>query len=154
MFPSQNRAAQPPEPLSEEQAKAQVIDPAKQIAKVTDLPDLSGTFEWESCNDQGDPPYRGRVDMLFTVPAGVDRQAYFQQIAATMAGQSGWSAGPPPGMRPFGAAVHKDGVMVIIGESGTVGHHGSIRLFGECRNMQDHHNDNGFQRITNELTGG
>src|ERR1700761_5170779 len=63
----------PAHPLSNEQAIAQVVEPAKQIAKVAALQGPSGTFSWESCNDQGRPPYRGRVDMTFSVPAGTDR---------------------------------------------------------------------------------
>lgn len=153
MSPSQHHAGPSVDPISDEQAKAQVVDPAKQIAAVANLQDVGGTFTWESCNDQGEPPYRGRVDMSFTVPAGVDRKAYFQQIAATMAAQPGWSAGPPPGMHPFGESVHKDGVMIVIGESGRVGHPGSVELYGECRNMNDHSHDTGFP-ITNELGGG
>ncbi|BCI87804.1 hypothetical protein NIIDMKKI_30100 [Mycobacterium kansasii] len=68
MYPFAHDADHPEHPLSDEQAMAQVIEPAKQITKVAGLRDVSGGFSWESCNDQGDPPYRGRVDMTFNVP--------------------------------------------------------------------------------------
>ncbi|MBY0387406.1 MAG: hypothetical protein K2X56_04685 [Mycobacterium pseudokansasii] len=83
---------------------AQVIDPAKQIVKIADLRDVSGGFGWESCNDQGDPTYGGRVGVSLSVPAGVDQQAYFEQIAAKMVAH-GWSSGAPPGQHLFGTTI-------------------------------------------------
>lgn len=143
----------PSPPLSDQQAIAQVVDPAKQIAKVAALQDVSGGFSWESCNDQGDPPYRGRVDMTFMVPPGVDHDAYFNQVAKTMVA-NGWSAGPPPGRYEFGAVIHRGGVMASIGVSPFQGADGAVQLFGECRNMNEHrHDSNGFS-IRDQLRGG
>ncbi len=143
----------PNPPLSDQQAIAQVVDPAKQIAKVAALRDPSGGFSWESCNDQGDPPYRGRVDMTFMVPPGVDHDAYFELVAKTMVA-NGWSAGAPPGRREFGAVIHQNGVMASIGVSPFQGADGAVQLFGECRNMNDHrHDSNGFS-IRDQLRGG
>ncbi len=153
MFPFGHDPDHPAQPLSNEQTMAQVIEPAKQIAKVAGLQDVSGGFSWESCNDQGDPPYRGRVDMTFVVPTGVDHGAYFEQIAGTMVAK-GWSAGAPSGQHPFGTVIHKNGVMAIIGISPFLGADGAVQLFGECRNMNDHRNDsNGFS-IKDQLRGG
>ncbi len=116
MYPFAHDADHPEHPLSDEQAMAQVIEPAKQIAKITGLQDVSGGFSWESCNDQGDPPYRGRVDMTFIVPRGIDHSSYFEQVAATMVAH-GWSSGAPPRQHLFGTVIHKDGVMATIGVS-------------------------------------
>ena len=136
-----------------EQAIAQVVDPAKQIAKVAALQDPSGGFSWESCNDQGDPPYRGRVDMTFAIPPGIDHGAYYEQVAKTMVA-NGWSAGPPPGQHPSGAVINKNGVMATIGVSPFLGADGAVQLFGECRNMNSHRADsNGFS-IKDQLRGG
>ena len=69
---------------------AQVIEPAKQIIKVAGLDDPTGGFYPGSCNDQGDPPYQGVVEMGFKWPLD-DRKGYpaenthFNQLAATMA---------------------------------------------------------------------
>lgn len=152
MFPSRHDPDHPEHPLSDEQAIAQVIDPAKQIAKVAALKGVSGGFSWESCNDQGDPPYRGRVDMTFLVPTGVDRSAYFEQIAKTMVA-NGWSAGAPPGQHLSGTVIHQDGVMATIGISPFLGTDGAVQLFGECRNVNQHRYDNGFS-IKDQLRGG
>jgi outer membrane murein-binding lipoprotein Lpp len=152
MFPSQRKAQPGPsvQPLSDEQARAQVVDSARELVKAAKLTVNRATFAWEWCNDQGDPPYHGRVDVAFAVPQGVDGSAFSKQVAATAAQQPGWAPGPPPGMHPFGDVVHKGGVMVIIGP----GHYpevGALELSGECRNMNDHRKDTDFRDITDEL---
>jgi hypothetical protein len=152
MSPSKHNPDRPAQPLSNEQAIAQVVDPAKQIAKIAALHSVSGGFSWESCNDQANPPYRGRVDMTFRVPTGIDRGAYYEQIAKAMVA-NGWSAGAPPGQHLFGTAIHRDGVMATIGISPFLGADGAVQLFGECRNMNDHRYDNGFS-IKDQLRGG
>ncbi|ORV98055.1 hypothetical protein AWC14_14020 [Mycobacterium kyorinense] len=153
MFPSQHRASPPVEPLSDEQARAQVVEPARQITKAVGLHVTYATFAWEWCNDQGDPPYHGRVDMVFKVPDGVDRSAYFQQITTTMAKQPGWGSGAAPGMQPHGENLHKGNITITMGP-GRDAEYGRIQLFGECRNMNDHRNDSGWHDITDEIAGG
>jgi hypothetical protein len=152
MSPSKHNPDGPERPLSNEQAIAQVVDPARSIAKVAALQEVSGGFSWEACNDQGFPPYRGRADMTFRVPTGADPSTYFEQIAKTMVA-NGWASGPPPGQHLFGAVIHQDGVMATIGISPFLGADGAVQLFGECRNMNDHRYDNGFS-IKDQLRGG
>jgi hypothetical protein len=106
-----------------------------------------------SRTDQGDPPFRGRVDVSFDVPAGTDPNSYFEQIAATMVGH-GWSDGPPPGKRPFGRVIHTDGVMAIVGRSSGTLKAGSVELSGECRNMGDHRYDGKWYDVTGQLLQG
>ncbi|WP_241780118.1 hypothetical protein [Mycobacterium persicum] len=150
MFPFAHDPDHPEYPLSDDQAKAQVIEPARQIVKMADLQDVSGGFGWESCNDQGDPPYRGRVGVSFGVPAGFDQQVYFQQIAAKMMAH-GWSPGAPSGQHLFGTTIHKDGVTAIIGINPGWREGGAIDLFGECRNMNNHRTDNNAVSIKDQL---
>ncbi|KAA1248571.1 hypothetical protein F0Q45_19900 [Mycobacterium simiae] len=130
----------------------QVIEPAKQIVKITGLQNVSGVFGWESCNDQGDPPYRGRVDMGYDMPTGVDRAAYFDQIAIAMV-DHGWSDGPPSGIHTFGRGLHKGGVLAIIGVHSGGAQWGSVQLFGECRNMGNHRHDGKWYSIKDQLGG-
>ena len=124
--------------LSDEQAMAQVVDAAKQIVQQAGLRDVTGGFVFESCNDQGAPPYRGRVDMSFAVPADVDAEEHFRQIALAMV-QQGWVEGAPSGKRPFGMALHTETVMAIV--SAASGGRGVVQLCGECANMTDHRQD-------------
>jgi hypothetical protein len=128
------------EPLSDEQTKAQVVEAARQIVRAAGLRDVTGGFLFESCNDQGAPPYRGRVDMSFAVPNDVEPEEHFRQIAAAMVTQ-GWTTGAPAGKRPFGVVVHTETVMAVIGRACGDATRGSARLCGECRNMTDHRHD-------------
>jgi hypothetical protein len=83
MIPFGQDPERPANPLSDEQTKAEVLDPARQITTIANLQNVSGVFGWESCNDQGDRPFRGRVEVSFDVPAGADRKAASSTPAAS-----------------------------------------------------------------------
>jgi hypothetical protein len=153
MFP-RHGSSDKPEPLSDEQALAQVMELARQFVMEARLQDVSGGFSFEACNDQGDPPFRGRVEMSFAMPAGVEPDAYFKQIAETMV-EHGWVEGPPAGTCPCGVVVHTDTVMAVIGRASGVVARGSVTFCGQCRNMTDHRNDGTTvgTDITDQLTG-
>jgi hypothetical protein len=141
------------EPLSDEQAMAQVVEATRHIVRTARLTDVTGGFLFESCNDQGAPPYRGRLDMSFALSAGVDPEEHFQQIATAMVGQ-GWTDGPPPGKRPFGVVVHTETVMAVIGRACGDTSRASVQVCGQCRNLTDHRHDGrtvGLD-ITDQLT--
>ena len=140
-------------PLTDDQAMAQVVEPAKQIVAVADLPGVSGGFSFASCNDQGEPPYQGTVTIGFLLHG--DPDAYFQQVRAAMIAH-GWNDGPPPGQRYHGTTLNKDGVTASMSFVPSDHSYGQIILDGECRNTTDHHHDgktNGTD-ITNLLTAG
>ena len=141
----------PVETLSDADTMKQVVDPAKAIVAVAALQDVSAGFDYEACNDQGEPPYRGRVDMGYRIPDGSDPQKYFQQIAQTMVTQgNGWYDGPPPGKNPFGTVIHTDTVFAIIGQNPVAEEDGYVHIFGECRNMNDHH-DHAAVNVTDQV---
>ncbi len=140
-------------PPSDEQSRAEVVDAAKQLVRAANLRITYASFQWEWCNDQGDPPFHGRVDVAWEVAAGSTSQVLSKQIAATAAQQPGWAPGPPPGFQPAGDVVHKGGVMVIVGP-GNYPERGAVQIFGECRNMNDHRSDNQVVDITAEVRGG
>ncbi|WP_343571957.1 hypothetical protein [Mycobacterium sp.] len=154
MSPSQRNAHAGPsvQPLSDEQARAQVVGPAREVVKAANLDITYATFEWSSCNDQGDPPYQGEVNVAFVVPPGADAQTLSRQAAAAVAKQPGWAAGAPAGMHLFGELAHKGNVVAIVG-SGNYPERGSVQVLGECRNMSDHHGHTGPFEITDQLRG-
>jgi hypothetical protein len=138
-------------PLTDDQAMAQVVEPAKQIVAAANLQSVSGGFAFASCNDQGDPPYQGTVTVSFLIHG--DPDGYFQQVRAAMVAQ-GWNDGPPPGQHYFGTALNKQGVTANMGFVPSDHSYGQIELIGQCRNMTDHHHDgktNGAD-ITGQLT--
>lgn len=142
------------EPLSDEQSRAQVVEPVRELAAAAGLDVIYATFAWEWCSDQGEPPFHGRVDATFKLPAEVtDRTAYLEQLKGQAAELPGWSGGQAPGSHAYGEAAHRDGTKMIIGP-GNSPEMGQIQAFGECRNMNDHRNDSGFGDITDEIRGG
>jgi hypothetical protein len=138
-------------PLSDDQAMAQVVEPAKQIVAAANLQSVSGGFAFASCNDQGDPPHQGTVTVNFLIHG--DPDAYFQQVRAAMVAQ-GWNDGPPPGQHYLGTTLNREGVTANMGFGLSDDSYGQIELIGQCRNMTDHHHDgktNGTD-ITGQLT--
>lgn len=137
-------------PLTDDQAMAQVVEPAKQIVAAADLQGVDGGFSYSSCNDQGDPPYQGRVTIGFLLQG--DPDAYFQHIRAAML-SAGWNDGAPPGQHLHGTTLNKNGVTANVGFIPSDHSRGQILLYGECRDMNDHHHDPGAGvDITAELT--
>ncbi len=140
----ESRPPDPPKPslapMSDDEAMAQVVEPTKEIARVAGLQGITGGFSFESCNDQGEPPYRGVTQMNFSLPKDMEPEKYLQRIAKTMVA-AGWTDGPPPGLKPFGTVIHKGPIMAIMAQDATYREEGYVQVSGECRNMVDHHND-------------
>lgn len=141
----------PANPLTAEQSTEQVVAVGRQLRKVAGLQGVSGGFSFESCNDQGEPPYRGKVEMSSVLPAGVTPDAYARQVADAMVA-AGWTDGPPPGKKPYGTVINKDGLMVVMGRAHVAGRV-AYTVFGECRDTTDHRNDGATvgRPITEEL---
>ena len=135
--------------MSDEQTRAQVVDPAKRLVQAVGLQLRGATFEFDSCTDQETAPYRGQVGMGFTFPTGVDPQAYLDEIMAAMAAD-GWSDGAPPGKAPHGRAMNLGEVMAIIAANPDHPDRGYIEIYGECRNAGEHSADE--EDIRAELT--
>jgi hypothetical protein len=135
-------------PLTDEQAKAQVVDPARRIVSAASLDGVDGGFSFESCNDQGEPPYRGRVSMTFLIHGEAD--TYFQTVAHAMT-LHGWNQGAPPGQHFFGTALNEDGVTANITYLPSDHAYGEIFLLGQCRNTTDHRHDGRITDITGLL---
>jgi hypothetical protein len=135
-------------PVTDDQSRAQVVDAATEAVRAAGLRVTYASFQWEWCNDQGEPPFHGRVDVTFDLGGA----ATFPAIAATLARQPGWAPGPPPGFRPAGDVVHRGGVMVIVGPT-AYPDRGTVQVYGECTNMNDHRRDNQIADITRQVSG-
>ena len=136
--------------LSDDQIRAQVVDPAREIVRAARLQGVSGSFKFGSCNDQNEPPFRGIAAFRYADPAGTPPDAYLAQVEATMIDQ-GWTPGPPPGAMPHGRVVHQGKIMAILTE-----HQGGgrVQVLGECRSTTDQVKAGGMQpvSITDDLT--
>jgi len=127
--------------LSDDEAQAQVVALGREIVQATQLQGVKAGFEFSSCNDQGDPPYKGWLQIAFDIPAGANPADYIKHIATTMQAQ-GWSAGPPANQSYVGTVISKGGIAAQLGGPTSVSPKATIDIYGECRNMTNHHNDN------------
>jgi hypothetical protein len=93
-----------------------------------------------SCKDRDAPLYQGAIYLIFALPAGARTDAYFGEIAAQLITR-GWTEGRPPAEHVLGKTLSKDVVTAIIYRHGDDPRLGVLRLYGQCRNMNDHRND-------------
>ena len=136
--------------MSDDETRAQVVEPARRLVQSVGLQVRGARFEFDACTDQGVAPFRGLVGIGFTFPAGVDKQAYLDQIVGAVKAE-GWSDGPPPGKKPYGLAVHQGEVMALVAANPDQPDNGTVTIYGECRNGTEHSGDR--QDIVAELTG-
>ncbi len=143
-----NAVDRPAHPLSDQQTRAQVIEPAKQIVALGGLRSAAGGYILMSCKNETDPPYQGAIYLTFDLPGSVD---YFDQVAAAMVPQ-GWQKGLPPNQYLFGTTLYKDGVTAILYRDPDRSTSGIMKVYGECRNIANHRNDTtGWTDITDQL---
>ena len=136
-------------PSTDEQAKAQVVGPAKQIGAIGRLQRATGGYMLMSCKNETDPPYQGAVYLQFDLPP--DALAFFDRLAAAMVAQ-GWTEGMAPNHDLPAKTLTKDGVTAIFGRNSDYLQIGTARVYGECRDVGDHRGDTtGWVDITDQL---
>ncbi|MBV8930604.1 MAG: hypothetical protein JO152_15895 [Mycobacteriaceae bacterium] len=145
-----DRALDHPEhPLSDGQAKAQVLGAARQIAAIGHLQRRSAGYTLMSCKDEADPPYQGAVFMSFDLPS--DAVGYYENLAKALIAR-GWTEGPPPSRDMPGKTLSDNGVTAIFNRNGDDLHMGTVRVYGECRDVNDHRRDTtAWTDISSEL---
>ena len=121
-------------PMTPEQSKAQVTDAAKEIVGILGLPASSGYFWRSSCNDQGDPPFRG--SMMIAYPLAPSFEASKTQIAGwvQILRTRGWMT-PGSDYHTHGTALVKNGVSATFGPQAVGDSTNGIELLGECRDV-------------------
>lgn len=144
-------------PISPQQARAQVVDAARDIVKAVHGQVTEATFSYESCNDQGDPPFRGVAKVSFWVPGvphdePADPQAVIKALVA-----DGWSTDSD--FKSHSPTLRKGGVNIILTvpprpPAGIqLKGHAWVKVDGECRDTSDHRTDGSIVpvNITTEI---
>jgi hypothetical protein len=153
-FPATSAVPQPSlAPLSDDEATDQLTELGRAIVTTAQLQDVDAGFAFSSCNDQGDPPYQGSLEIGFAVPTGQNPDEYFNEVAAQMK-TLGWVDGPPPNQTYVGKVMSHGGIAAQFRGPRSHDPKGVLRIYGECRNMTDHHDDgktNGHN-VTAEVT--
>ena len=98
-----------------------------------------GGYIFLSCKNEVDPPYQAAIYMNFLLPQ-TNSVKYLREIATAMRAH-GWAEAPAMGEH-VGKKLTKDGVTSIFYRNLDDANFGTMRLYGECRNMGDHRNDN------------
>jgi hypothetical protein len=137
------------QPLTDDQAAAQVVNSAKEIVAAAQLREATGGYAFVSCNNETEPPYQAAAYLNFRLPHRNWVQ-YLHDVATAMT-YHGWADSPAMGEH-FGHKLTKDGVTSIFHRNVTDADFATMRLYGECRNTADHRNDNpAWTEITDQL---
>jgi hypothetical protein len=133
-------------PISPQQARAQVVDASRDIVTTLRAEVTEATFKYESCNDQGDPPFRGVAKVFFWMPGVPHNQPVDPQAVIGPLVRDGWSTNS--GFTSHAPTLRKAKVNVIL----TVlpAHfppgverksHAWADINGECQDTFDHRKD-------------
>lgn len=131
-------------PFSPAQARAQVIDAARDIVHALHADVTEATFSYESCNDQGDSPFRGVVDLSWWSPGIPHNQPADPQAVTKGLVADGWSTDSE--FVSHGQTLTKNGVNIILTVSPQPSmqppiRHAGAKIDGECRDTFDHRTD-------------
>jgi len=141
----------PERPITDAQAKEQVLQSARQVIGAGKLKAATGTYILVSCAPDNAPPYQGSAYLAFDVPTITETPAYFREIARSLTAR-GWTEGLPPGHHPGGHTLVKDGVAAVYYRHPDLARRGVLQIYGECRDTTDHQLETiGFSDITGEL---
>jgi hypothetical protein len=143
----------PVNPATDDQSEAQVVESTKQIVTLTGLQTRSAGYSLMSCKNRDDPPYQGAIYLTFALPAAARADTYFPTIAATLVAH-GWTEGLPPNDHAFAKILSKGAVTVTVYRQNDDPSLGVARVYGECRNINDHRKDaTTWIDITGQVTG-
>lgn len=141
----------PAHPVSDEQTQAEVVEPAKEFVSVARLQKPTAGYLLMSCKDRENPPYQGAVYLTFAVYADARADTYFEDIATAMVAH-GWEQGLPPNQHAFGRTLRRGGVTAILYRDDDYPNLGVVRLYGQCRNTNDHRSDTtGWVDVTSQV---
>ena len=123
------------DPMTPEEAKAQVIAAARDVVETLQLKDVGATFRYEACSDEGRPPYRGLVQIDYAHSATYEGSQSEVERYVDDLRRNGWST--DSGFATHAASVAKDNVITVLRPYAPNGS-GGIEVRGECRDATDH----------------
>jgi len=137
------------QPMTDAQAAGQVVGSARQIVDAARLQQVTGGYAFVSCKNENEPPYQVAVYLNFRLPQS-NSVSYLREVGATLVAR-GWVPASSVGEH-FGQKLTRDGVTAIFYRSVNDTNFATMRLYGECRNVADHRNDNPVWReVTDQL---
>ncbi|WP_219858720.1 hypothetical protein [Mycobacterium persicum] len=133
-------------PLSPQQARAQVVDAASDIINSLHAELTEATFSYESCNDQGEPPFRGVAKVIFWMPGVPHAEAADSQTIVKVLVANGWSTDSDfkshaPTLRNGDINIVLNVVPAQMPPGIERNSHAWVEIDGECRDTFDHRKD-------------
>lgn len=120
-------------PMTPEQSKAQVIDAARELVTALHLHVVDAVFWRSSCNDQGDPPFRGTVSITYPpAPSFEESTAEIARMVQHVQSM-GWTGDPD--FHSHGTVVRKNNVVAEFSPQDASVPNPGIDLYGECRDV-------------------
>ena len=121
------------DPLSPDQAKAQVIEVARNLVATLGIDVTHASVHLTSCNDQGNAPFRAALQIDYPLAASRDAADADTAVMLQRLRDSGWSSDPD--FHSHAPNLAKDGVTVTFGKQFAGDSVRSIELLGECRDI-------------------
>ncbi len=140
----------PASPVTDVQSRDEVVGAARELVTSTGLRTTSAGYLLMSCKNRDEPPYQGAIYLTFGLPADDRVDTYFGTVASTLRAR-GWAEGRPPNNHAFAHVFSRDAVTATIYRDGDDPNIGVLRLYGQCRNMNDHRTDQGWVDVTGEV---
>ena len=139
----------PADPLTDEQASAEVIEAAIAVTKAAGLRDPAGGYAFRSCKNASDPPYQATINMTFALPRG-NSVGYLNDVASAMT-DAGWTDAASHAEH-FGRKLTRAGVTSVFYRNPERVDVATMRIFGQCRVVADHRADDaGWIELTDRL---
>lgn len=132
-------------PITPEQSKAQVIDAAKDIVATLNLEVVKAVFWRASCNDQGEPPYRGEMRISYPLAPNFDASVTEADQMIQQLRSKGWTDASD--FHSHSTALTKGGVVALLGPQSVSDTTRGLELFGECRDMTTDQNQNSMVEV-------
>ena len=123
------------DPMTPEEAKAQVVAAARDVVKTLQLNGVGATFRFEACSDDGKPPYRGLVLIDYAHATTYDASQAEVQGFVEQLRRAGWSGDSD--FASHSPSVAKGNVVALLRPYAPNGS-GGIEIRGECRDVTDH----------------
>lgn len=120
-------------PITPEQSKAQVVDAAKDIVSILNLPVESAIFWRSSCNDQGEAPFQGTVRINYPLAPSFDASDAEMARWVQRLQTKGWTTDSTA--HTHGTALTKNSVGATFWPQSVSDTGRAIQLFGECRDL-------------------
>jgi hypothetical protein len=121
------------DPLTPEQAKSQAVEAAREIVSILGVRAKEAWVSLESCNDQGEAPFRGSAAVHYPKTANIDAHQADVTTFLQRLNDAGWthSSDNHSGM----PNVTKDGVTLYIQVQSSTAAARVLTVLGQCRDI-------------------